>query len=172
MRVKVFGFVMAALVLSSPVIAAKYSNYHRAFYDLPQQSYQATGERLFVFSPRLKRWAAYNESGERVGYGVANGGSHWCAELGRPCRTPKGIYRVHRKGAASCRSSKYPLGKGGAPMPYCMFFHKGYAIHGSPKISDRNGSHGCVRVQTDAAKWLHRHFIKHGTQVVILPYSS
>ena len=46
-------------------------------------------------------------------------------------------FSVKRKGLPSCVSSKFPLGKGGAPMPYCMFFRGGYAIHGSPRIIDK-----------------------------------
>jgi len=36
----------------------------------------------------------------------------------------------------------------GSPMPYSIFFHKGYAIHGTNHISRLGGpaSHGCVRL--------------------------
>ncbi|MDF1796491.1 MAG: L,D-transpeptidase [Coxiellaceae bacterium] len=149
----------------------RYVSHRQLFYHLPSRVNHYLGERVFVFSPRLRQWAAYNAYGKRIGYGVANGGSNWCAELRRPCRTPGGSYRIRSKGHAGCVSSKYPLGRGGAKMPYCMFFHKGYAIHGSPHISSRNGSHGCIRVRTPAAQWLHRYFLKHGTKVVVLPYS-
>jgi hypothetical protein len=128
------------------------------------------GERVFVFSPRHKYWAAYNSDGFRVARGVANGGAHYCPDVGRACRTPRGSFRVHSKGPSSCVSSKYPLPSGGAPMPYCMKFKGGYAIHGSPHISNRNGSHGCIRVKTAAAAWLSNNFIRHGTKVVVLPY--
>ncbi len=146
-------------------------SHRQMFYHLPANVNHNLGERMFVFSPRLRQWAAYNRYGKRVAYGAASGGANWCKDVGRACRTPGGAYRVHSKGKSSCRSSKYPLGKGGAKMPYCMFFHKGYAIHGSPYISGRNGSHGCIRVRTPAAQWLHRYFINHGTKVVVLPYS-
>ena len=35
-----------------------------------------------------------------------------------------------------------------APMPYSVFFHKGYAIHGTSEIHRLGGpaSHGCVRL--------------------------
>lgn len=148
-----------------------YKTSHRhMFHNLPASVNHHLGERMFVFSPRLRQWAAYNKYGKRIAYGKANGGANWCADVNRPCRTPSGAYRVRSKGLPSCASSKYPLGKGGAKMPYCMFFHKGYAIHGSPHISNRNGSHGCIRVRTAAAQWLHRYFINHGTKVVVLPY--
>jgi len=128
------------------------------------------GERVFVFSPRLLRWAAYDSQGYRVASGKANGGSSFCSDLGRPCRTPAGAHRVQSKGTAACASRKFPIGKGGAPMPYCMFFRGGYAIHGSPYISNNNTSHGCIRVHTGAARWLHRYFMRPGTKVIVLGY--
>lgn len=130
----------------------------------------ALGKRMFIFSPRHKRWAAYDESGQRVGHGRANGGSSYCADLNKPCRTPRGLFRVYSKGSPGCKSNKFPLGRGGAPMPYCMFFHGGYAIHGSPWISNVNGSHGCIRVTNTAAAWLSNNFMQHGTRVLVLPY--
>lgn len=128
------------------------------------------GERVFVFSPRLLRWAAYDAQGYRVAGGKANGGSSFCTDIGRPCLTPAGTHRVQSKGTAACVSRKFPVGVGGAPMPYCMFFRGGYAIHGSPYISNNNTSHGCIRVHTGAARWLHRHFMRPGTKVIVLSY--
>jgi hypothetical protein len=43
----------------------------------------------------------------------------------------------------------------GSPMPHSIFFHKGYAIHGTNYISRLGGpaSHGCVRLHpANAAK--------------------
>ncbi|MCB1827316.1 MAG: L,D-transpeptidase [Coxiellaceae bacterium] len=127
-------------------------------------------EKTFFFSPRYQAWAAYDRDGQRIGYGRANGGSDWCAELGRPCRTPRGEFRIRSKGSADCKSSKYPLPKGGAPMPFCMHFKGGYAVHGSPGISNTNSSHGCIRVYNQAAYWLSNYFLNVGTKVVVLPY--
>ncbi len=146
-------------------------SHRQMFYHLPSSVPHKLGERVFVFSPRLRQWAAYNRYGKRIAYGVANGGANWCNDVRRACRTPAGNFRVRSKGLPSCRSSKYPIGRGGAKMPYCMFFHKGYAIHGSPHISRTNGSHGCIRVRTQAAQWLHRYFINHGTKIIVLPYT-
>ncbi len=128
------------------------------------------GEKMFVFSPRHKAWAAYDAEGRRLAGGRANGGADYCADVGRRCRTPVGTFRVRSKGSPGCTSSKFPVGRGGAPMPYCMFFRGGYAIHGSPYISNVNGSHGCIRVTTSAAAWLHSDFIGPGTKVKVLPY--
>lgn len=129
------------------------------------------GERAFVFDPRNKRWAAYDKDGYLVASGIANGGGDFCPELGRMCHTPTGVHRVVSTGTSDCVSKTFPLGVGGAAMPFCMFFGgEGNAIHGSPYISNRNGSHGCIRVRTSAAHWLHDHFIQVGTKVVVLPY--
>ena len=139
------------------------------YSDLPRRI-SSHGERVFIFSPRLLRWAAYDNQGYRVSSGIANGGADMCEDLGRPCHTPGGTYRIHSKKGVDCISNTFPLPNGGAQMPYCMFFQGGYAIHGSPYISGSNTSHGCIRVHTGAAKWLHRYFLSRGTKVVILPY--
>lgn len=128
------------------------------------------GVRLFIFSPRKRAWAAYLPNGRLVGYGRASGGASWCRDIGRSCRTPRGTYRIYSKGSAGCRSSRYPKPRGGAPMPYCMFFSKYYAIHGSPDVPNRNASHGCIRVKPRAARWLSHNFITIGTRVVITSY--
>ena len=131
---------------------------------------KATGNNVFIFSPRKKMWAAYNSKGRLVRTGRASGGKGYCPDVRRACRTPRGVFQVYSKGSPHCRSSKYPLGKGGAPMPYCMFFRKGYAIHGSPDVPNYNASHGCIRVRPAAAAWLSRHFIRIGTTVIVTSY--
>lgn len=130
----------------------------------------ATGRKTFIFDPRKLRWYAYNASGKLVKSGRASGGKHYCPDVRRACRTPVGSFSIHRKGSRYCKSSKYPLGRGGAPMPYCMFFHRGYAIHGSPDVPNHNASHGCIRVQPGSARWLHGNFITNGTKVIVRSY--
>lgn len=124
----------------------------------------------FIFNPNTLVWKAVNEQGKVVRTGRGSGGSNYCADVRRGCKTPAGQYRIISKGNAGCRSSRYPLGGGGAPMPYCMFFSKYYAIHGSNDVPNRNASHGCVRVIPTDAQWLSRNFIKVGTKVIIKPY--
>lgn len=133
---------------------------------------KGTGNRVFVFSPAKLSWAAYDESGNLVRSGRASGGRHYCPDVGRSCRTPSGTFKVYSKGGSDCKSSKYPLGVGGAPMPYCMFFHGGYAIHGSPDVPDHNASHGCIRVHPADSHWLSTQFIKHGTTVRVTGYGT
>lgn len=124
----------------------------------------------FIFNPNTLSWKAINENGKVVRTGKGSGGKKYCADIRRGCKTPSGVYRVVSKGGSGCRSSRYPLGGGGAPMPYCMFFNKNYAIHGSYDVPNYNASHGCVRVQPNDARWLSSSFMKIGTKVVIKPY--
>ena len=61
-------------------------------------------------------------------------------------------------------------GYGGSPMPYCMFFSKYYAIHGSYHVPNHNASHGCVRIKPNDARWLYNNFMRIGTKVIIKSY--
>ncbi len=64
-------------------------------------------------------------------------------------RTPAGVFHPQML-AARWFSHIYD----NAPMPHAIFFHGGFAIHGSYEISrlGRPASHGCVRLHpTDAA---------------------
>lgn len=131
----------------------------------------ATGEKTFVFNPRKMAWAAYDETGYRVKTGPASGGVDECPEDGENCRTVTGDFRVTRKGDSSCTSKTYPGEDGGpAPMKYCMFFHKGYAIHGANGIPTVHSSHGCIRVKVHHARWLNKEFLNVGSRVVVEEY--
>lgn len=130
------------------------------------------GKKTFIFDPSQLSWSAYDESGELVGSGRASGGRGFCPDVGRSCRTPSGTFSVKSIGGAGCVSSKYPIGRGGAPMPYCMFFHGGYAIHGSNDVPNRNASHGCIRVEPRDARWLSQEFIDIGTTVIVRSYGG
>ncbi len=127
------------------------------------------GGRVFVFDPRRHAWYAY-ENGRLVGSGRASGGRGYCPDIRRSCHTPVGTFRVISKGSAGCRSSRYPKPRGGAPMGYCMFFSKNYAIHASDDVPNHNASHGCIRVQPSAARWLSGRFMNIGTTVIIRSY--
>lgn len=124
----------------------------------------------FIFSPRSLSWKAINASGKVVRTGKGSGGRGYCPDIHRSCRTPTGTYSIISKGGASCKSSRFPVGKGGAPMPYCMFFSKYYAVHGSYDVPNHNASHGCVRIDPSEAKWLSNNFMHVGTKVVIKSY--
>lgn len=124
---------------------------------------------VFIFSPQTLSWKAV-KNGKVIRTGRASGGRSYCPDIRRSCRTPSGVYRVISKGGANCVSTRYPLGGGGAKMPYCMFFSKYYAIHGSYEVPNYNASHGCIRVVPSDALWLRNNFINIGTKVVVQSY--
>lgn len=131
----------------------------------------ATGKRVFIFDPKDHAWAAYNEQGDRVKTGRASGGNTWCDDVGRACRTAVGKFQVYMKKGEDCKSSKFPLEtNGGASMPHCMHFYKGFAIHGAYDVPNKNVSHGCIRVTPSAAKWLNESFMRVGATVIVEPY--
>jgi len=131
---------------------------------------EATGHRVFIFDPQQTAWAAYESDGSLIRTGAASGGKGYCPDIHRHCRTPSGRFAVYHKGSVSCKSRKFPVGEGGAPMPYCMFFHGGYAIHGSYSVPNYNASHGCIRVHPSDAAWLSSEFVRNGTTVIVKPY--
>jgi L,D-transpeptidase ErfK/SrfK len=115
-------------------------------------------------------FAAYDTFGSLVYWGPISAGQDWCPDIERGCNTPTGKYYIQSKGGPGCISSKYPIPDGGAPMPYCMFFHGGYALHASPSVPGYNASHGCVRLFYEDAEWLNKKFIETGekkTEVIV-----
>jgi hypothetical protein len=84
----------------------------------------------------------------------------WAVSTGRGgYGTPTGRFRP-RWLARSWFSTRYY----GSPMPHSIFFHKGYAIHGTYHISRLGGpaSHGCVRLHPGAAATLFALVRRHG----------
>ena len=81
--------------------------------------------------------------------------------------TPNGTYRPERL-ARQWFSSKYDW----SPMPYSIFFHGGYAIHGSYEISHLGSpaSHGCIRMHPANAAVLFRLVQEnmHDTRIVVI----
>lgn len=124
----------------------------------------------FIFNPKTLIWNAYAPDGTLVRSGHRSGGSNYCRDLHRRCHTPVGFFYVYGKGNASCKSSKFPIDRPGAPMPWCMYFHGGFAIHGSYEVRNYNASHGCVRIEPADAYWLSHNLIVIGTVVIIKPY--
>jgi len=64
-------------------------------------------------------------------------------------RTPTGTWRAQWL-SPHHRSSKY----NNAPMPWSVFFYKGYAVHGTTEEDSlgQPASHGCIRLTTAEAK--------------------
>lgn len=126
-------------------------------------------QKTVYVDPNVHAWGAYS-NGHLVYSGLATAGGHWCSDVGRSCRTVSGTFRIYSLGSSECRSKTYPIGKGGALMPYCMFFSGGYSLHGSTEMIEGNASHGCVRLRIPDAEWLRYNFASVGTQVIIKPY--
>ena len=77
----------------------------------------------------------------------------WVVSTGRAgYGTPSGTYRPQRMERTWFSKEYY-----NSPMPYSIFFHGGYAIHGSYEINRLGGpaSHGCVRLHPSNAATLY-----------------
>ncbi len=144
----------------------------------PPPPQKSSAEKELVVNLAAHTWTAYDAAGQVIKTGRAIGGRDWCPDIKSHCHTPIGTFRVQRKGGAACVSKTFPLPDGGAPMPYCVFFHNGIAIHGwSGKTFTRHLSHGCVRVSIPDAKWMHDFLVApttengyQGTKIRVLSY--
>ncbi|WP_205589613.1 L,D-transpeptidase [Chachezhania antarctica] len=86
----------------------------------------------------------------------------WPVSSGRSgYRTPVGQYSAQWL-SRHHRSRKY----NNAPMPHSIFFHGGYAIHGTNDLArlGRPASHGCIRLHPDHAAMLFQMTQEAGTQ--------
>jgi hypothetical protein len=134
-----------------------------------QKEISPTGEKVIMVSLKDMAWGAYDAQGTLVRWGPALSAKGYCPDLGRGCHTAKGNFAVYSKQGSGCVSTKFPIGRGGAPMPWCMFFHGGFALHGSYDLPGYNASHGCVRLFIPDAKWLNQEFTDIGTPVIVRP---
>jgi hypothetical protein len=123
----------------------------------------APGGKLILVSIDQLAWGAYDAQGTLLNWGPISAGKGYCPDIDSRCGTPRGNFTIYNKGGAGCVSSKFPIGRGGAPMPYCMFFHGGFALHGSYDVPGYNASHGCVRLFVNDANWLNKEFTPHET---------
>lgn len=122
---------------------------------------------LVLLSPIDRAAAAMviriDKTSQRMTVLVDNGVHHvWRISTGLDGGPPSGSYRPQRL-ERMWRSRKYDW----APMPHAIFFHKGYAIHGTPHVSrlGRRASHGCVRLHPANAAALFALVQRHGTAV-------
>lgn len=144
---------------------------HTSYMDLAPfpQEYDTHGHRLLFVDLAVYAFAAYDKTGHLVFWGPATGGRPWCDDTQSACKTKTGHFHVYRMKGASCQSKTYPIEEsGGAPMPYCMFYYKGFAIHGSTLSGFVDRSRGCVRLFDADAEWLNQHFVKIGTEVIVM----
>ncbi len=119
----------------------------------------APNEKVIYVSLKELAWGAYDSSGALINWGPVSTAKGYCPDLHQRCHTPTGNFRIYNKEGSGCKSRKFPIGRGGAPMPYCMFFHGGFALHGSYDLPGYNASHGCVRMLVKDAKWLNQEFV-------------
>ena len=148
-------------------------------YDVsPFPRYVETGgEKTIYVSQEKLAWGAYDSNGELVWWGPISSGSARCNGVIGGCTTPTGEFRIVRKQDIDCISTAFPRradgNNGGAEMPYCMHFFRGYALHGSEEVPGYRASHGCVRLFTEDARWLNEEFVDlpgggmPGTRVII-----
>lgn len=153
--------VVSALWYGLPAEAKKHS-------DTPK-TMNTGGSKVFVFNPRSLTWTVYGSNGQIIRSGHAVGGRGYCPDIRRGCRTPVGSYRIYQKAGPNFKSSKYPVPHGGAPMPWAMFFHGHYAIHGANSVPNYNASHGCIRVYPSDARYLSS-ILPYGTRVIVRSY--
>lgn len=130
------------------------------------------GHRLLFVNLSLFAFGAYDSDGSLLFWGPVSSGSDWCDDTKASCATAVGTFSIFKIEGANCVSGTFPIdlsagASGGASMPYCMYYHNGFAIHGSTLSGFVNRSHGCVRLFNDDAQWLNEHFVTLGTQVIV-----
>ncbi len=130
-----------------------------------------TMENILMIDIDKMAWGAYDLHGNLQKWGPIAPGKSWCADVRSSCHTVTGKFAIYRKVGAGCKSGKFPIPTGGASMPWCSFFHGGYAIHAG-KLPGQPDSHGCVRSYYEDAKWLSQNFLKIGTLVHVKPYDG
>jgi lipoprotein-anchoring transpeptidase ErfK/SrfK len=92
---------------------------------------------------------AVNKSAQRMSVMVdGRERYHWPVSTGRDGGPPSGSYSPDRM-ERTWYSRRYNW----SPMPHAIFFHKGYAIHGTNYVSrlGQPASHGCVRLHPSHA---------------------
>lgn len=169
------ALLMIAMVGLPLTSNAKKKRYHDT--SMPS-SISAPGEKVIIVNPNIHKWGAYSPGGSLIKSGMATAGNSYCPDIRRGCKTKAGSFRINSLGSRGCKSSRYPLPRGGAPMPYCMFFNGNQGLHGSYNVVAANVSHGCVRLHVDDAYWLRFNFVDgpnasngyRGTKVIVKPY--
>lgn len=173
--------VLFAIQMTVPLsaIAKSHRSHHSFDADAVMPAHiDPPGEKLIIVNPNVHAFGAYSSDGDLLRSGMATCGSNYCRDLHRACRTRSGSFRIYSLGSRGCKSRKFPLPRGGAPMPYCMFFNGGQALHGSYEVAAANISHGCIRLHVEDAEWLRFNFVDgpnednayQGTRVVVKPY--
>jgi hypothetical protein len=103
---------------------------------------------------------AINKSSQRMAVIINGAERHvWKVSTGLGGGPPSGTYRPERM-ERKWHSHKYNW----APMPHAIFFHEGYAIHGTVMVGrlGQRASHGCVRLHPSNAATLFELVNGHG----------
>lgn len=122
---------------------------------------QAADSLVINISLPEQQMAVRYSGGIRHVWPVSTGRSAYC--------TPAGTYRPYLLKRMHY-SSRYDW----APMPFSIFFHRGYAIHGTTEIKNLGtpASHGCIRLHPENAEVLFNLVKQHGkdqTLIRIIP---
>lgn len=134
---------------------------------LPKQM-NTHGRKEVYINLKLFAFGAYDTHGKLLYWGPASSGRKQCYDSDGDCSTVTGQFRVFRSEGKECISHEFPLEThGGDPMPYCMYFHGGTAMHYSTLSGFINRSAGCVRLFKSDAKWLNQEFVKLGTEIIV-----
>ncbi len=128
----------------------------------------APGQKTIIVSLSKLAFGAYDADGTLEHWGPVSGGRGYCPDIHRKCTSPIGNFAIYNKEGAGCKSTKFPVGRGGAPMPYCMYFHNGFALHGSYEVPGYNASHGCIRMFVNDAQWLNQEFTEGAGKVAVI----
>lgn len=100
----------------------------------------AAADVLVNVSKTSQRMSVLVDGTSRYNWKVSTGAKRYT--------TPSGVYQPQWL-ARKWRSKQY----NNAPMPHSIFFHQGYAIHGTTEIArlGKIASHGCVRLHPENA---------------------
>ena len=103
-----------------------------------------------------QRMQVTNGKGESYSWAISSARSGYV--------TPRGSYRPQRLEKMHY-SRKYHM----SPMPHSIFFHGGYAIHGTGSLSQlgQPASHGCIRLAPGNAAKLYSMVQREGAQISI-----
>ena len=118
----------------------------------------ATADIMVNVSKTSQRMSVLVDGTSRYNWTISTGAKRYT--------TPSGVYKPQWL-ARKWRSKQY----NNAPMPHSIFFHEGYAIHGTTEVAQlgKIASHGCVRLHPDNAAKLYELVQKHmaNTRVVV-----
>lgn len=133
-----------------------YASYRNHSWDIPDELFK-TSDLWIAVDLTQQILYVYRGSQLVTGFVVSSGV--------RAFKTVTGIYKIYAKyPAIDMRGPGYDL----ADVPYSMFFHKGYAIHGTYWHNNfgRPMSRGCVNMVTEESAWLYEN-APVGTYVIV-----